>query len=146
MCYSNHHGMRGGCGYASKGMGHHGGHWARHHGAPRSAWFQPPVNIEELEDRYEIQLAAPGRNNADFQINVRGDILTISCGNQQGEDATASRWARHEYRLAAFERQFKLNDKIDVEGITARYADGILLVTLPKHPHAHTPAKDIYVA
>ena len=135
--------MHGGCGYASKGMGHHGGHWEQRHGGPRNAWFQPPVNIEEQEDRYEIHLAAPGRNNTDFQIKVQNNVLTISGGQQHTEGATAS---RQEFRLAAFERSFQLNDKIDADGITANYTNGILLVTLPKHPHAHTPVKDVFVS
>lgn len=135
--------MHGGCGYASKGTGHHGGHWAQRYGGHG---FRPPVNIEELEDRYEIRLAAPGRNSSDFQIKVQGEVLTVSGGRPQNENATASRWARQEYRLESFERQFQLNDKIDADGITAGYTEGILTVTLPKHPHAHTPSKDIFVS
>lgn len=135
--------MHGGCGHASKGMGHYGGHWAQHYGG---SGFRPPVNIEELEDRYEIRLASPGRSSADFQIKLHGDVLTISGGRPHNEDATSSRWARQEYRLESFERQFQLNDKIDAESISAAYTDGILVVTLPKHPHAHTPSKDIFVS
>jgi len=135
--------MHGGCGYASKGMGHHGGHWAQRYAGQG---FRPPVNIEELEDRYEIRLFAPGGNSADFQVKVQAGILTISGGRQHNEDASAPRWGRQEYRMESFERQFQLNDKIDAEGITASYTDGILVVTLPKHPHAHTPLKDIFVS
>lgn len=94
-----------------------------------------------------MQLAAPGRTGADFQINVRADVLTISCRPQEENGSAASaQWSRREFRTSAFERQFLLNEKIDAESISARYADGILVVMLPKHPEAHTPAKDIFVA
>jgi HSP20 family protein len=147
MCYSNHHGMRGGYGPAAKGMGGFQGRMAQGGPWARGAWFQPPVNIEELEDRYELHLAAPGRTKADFQLSVAGDVLTISSRKQEESDLAASQnWTRREFRTVAFERQFQLNEKIDAEGIAASYADGVLVVTLPKLASAQTPAKDIFVA
>jgi HSP20 family protein len=113
----------------------------------RGGWFQPPVNIRELEDRYELHLAAPGRSKQDFQLKVQGDLLTITGKGQEESDiAQSTNWARQEFRTAAFERQFQLNEKMDGDGITANYVDGVLVVTMPKFAHAHTPAKDVYVA
>ena len=146
MCYSNHHGMRGGYGHAAKGMGY-GGRFGQGNPWMRGAWFQPPVNIEELGDRYELHLAAPGRTKSDFQISTQGDVLTIASRKQEESDLAARQnWTRREFRTVPFERQFQLNEKIDAEGITASYTDGVLVVTLPKLASAHTPARDVYVA
>ncbi len=147
MCYGNHHGKHGGWGHASKGMGY--GPWANaqasgHH---RGGWFQPPVNVEELEDRYELHLAAPGRSKEDFQIGLQGDVLTITGRRREESDlGKGKNWTRREFKTVPFERQFSLNEKIDAEGIAARYTDGVLVVTLPKLPGAQSPAKDIFVA
>lgn len=129
-------------------MGGFGDRWAHAHGSgPSANWYQPPVNIEELEDRYEIHLAAPGRSKVDFQLSVQGYVLTIACRKQEeGNLATPSNWTRREFRTVAFERQFTLNEKIDAEGIAASYNDGVLVVKLPKLPGAQTPAKDFFVA
>ena len=123
------------------------GRWAQGHGSPRAGWFQPPVNVEEMEDRYELHLAAPGRSKEDFQIGLQGDLLTITGRKREESDlAASSNWTRREFKTVPFERQFSLNEKIDAEGIVARYTDGVLIVTLPKLPGAQSPTKDIYVA
>lgn len=143
--------MRGGYGHAGKGWGGHG-RWGQGFGGPQSGWarggwFQPPVNVQELEDRYELHLAAPGRSKQDFQISVQGDILTISAQKQEESDLTKSaNWTRREFKTVAFERQFQLNEKIDANGIAATYTDGVLVVSLPKLPRAQTPARDVFVA
>jgi HSP20 family protein len=138
MCFSHHHGMNRGCGQAARE--------SRMQGFRRN-WHQPPVNIEEFEDRYELYLVAPGRSKSDFQLHVMGDILTVSCRKQEESDLASGASRLHqEFRTAAFERQFLLNEKIDAENISARYEDGVLVVTLLKVPGAQTPAKDIYVA
>ena len=36
----------------------------------------PPVNVRELDDRYELYLFAPERKNEDFQLALRDRILT----------------------------------------------------------------------
>jgi len=145
MCYGNHQGRHGGWGHAAKGMGH--GPWANAQGGPRGGWFQPPVNVEELDDRYELHLAAPGRAKEDFQIGLQGDLLTITARKREESDlGKAPNWTRREFKTVPFERQFSLNEKIDVEGIAARYTDGVLVVTLPKLLGAQVPAKDIFVA
>ncbi len=113
----------------------------------RGGMFQPPVNIRELEDRYELHLAAPGRSKQDFQLKVQGNLLTITGKGQEESDiAQNSNWARQEFRTVAFERQFQLNEKMDADAIAANYVDGVLIVTLPKFASAHTPARDVYVA
>ncbi|MCC6726901.1 MAG: Hsp20/alpha crystallin family protein [Saprospiraceae bacterium] len=154
MCYGNHFGMHGGHGHSDRRTGGFGGRWAQG-GNPwaqgpwaRGGWFQPPANIQELQDRYELHLAAPGRNKSDFQLSVQDGVLTVACRNKQEESdlATQQNWIRQEFRTMNFERQFQLNEKIDAEGITASYTNGVLVVTLPKLASAQSQAKDVFVA
>lgn len=141
MCHGHKHHQHWGRG-CGKGHGKHGGwsRWAQYRGG---GWFQPAVNVREESDRYELYLVAPGRKKDDFHLTVKDDVLTIAARTVEGE---ASDWKRQEYQLAAFERRFELNPKIDPDGIAARYADGILIVTLPKRPGADTPDQEIFVA
>jgi len=37
-----------------------------------------PVNLRETENSYEMELVAPGLRKEDFQLNISGDMLTIS--------------------------------------------------------------------
>jgi HSP20 family protein len=52
---------------------------------PWNEWFNngrmlttPAVNITENKDDYKISVAAPGLKKSDFNIDVEGNILTIS--------------------------------------------------------------------
>jgi len=37
----------------------------------------PAVNIKETADSYEVEVAAPGMNKKDFNVQLEGNILTI---------------------------------------------------------------------
>ena len=38
----------------------------------------PAVNIKELDSLFQIELAVPGKNRNDFQIEIEDGLLTIS--------------------------------------------------------------------
>ena len=38
----------------------------------------PAVNIKELDSLFQIELAVPGKNKNDFQIEIEDGLLTIS--------------------------------------------------------------------
>ncbi len=98
--------------------------------------YVAPVNIQETDKSYELHLVAPGLKKEDFRINLEKDTLTISYqhGEQKEEnkDQPKEKWLRSEYRMRSFKRSFTLNEKVDAGNISAKYTDGVLLVTLPK--------------
>lgn|SRR5690606_383115 len=110
-----------------------------------------PVNIKETDAVYEINVMAPGLKKDKFMLNVDKNVLHISYDDQEEvkeevkEDETAEKWLRKEYKLRTFRRSFTLNDKVNVMDISAKYSDGILVVTLPKKESAQTAAKEITV-
>ena len=106
--------------------------------------MRPPVNVQELDDRYELSVFAPGLTKADFLISLEGDVLTIATKKQEN-NADSTKWTRREYNPEAFERQFVLNEKIDREQISARYEDGVLIVTMAKLPWQEGPKQEIAV-
>lgn len=96
-------------------------------------WFVP-VNVKDNKDWYEIHVYAPGLSKDAFQVTVTGDILSIRF--EHGQQNEQSDWLHQEYARQPFERQFQLNGKVDTAGISARYTDGVLELTLPKLPGA----------
>lgn len=96
--------------------------------------FKAPVNIRETENSYELHLVAPGLTKEDFKINIDQDLLNISYERKEEnkDEPSAVKWLKSEFKLNSFKRTFSLNDKIDAEKISAKYADGILVVTLAK--------------
>lgn len=129
---------RGGFGSAW-GRGKFGRFAGRHWGA------HPPVNIEETGEAYSISLFAAGLVKERVTLTVKDDVLTIAYpGANAGSEP--DNYTYQEYNQGAFERSFRLNDKVLVEAISASYADGILKVVLPKNPATNKPAQTISVA
>jgi HSP20 family molecular chaperone IbpA len=105
---------------------------------------QTLVNIRETADYYELFVFAPGLSKDAFNVSIADDVLVISTAAGNNEAKAKSQWIHHEYQRNGFERRFQLNNKIETEGITARYNDGVLELMLPKA--AGTSAQEINVA
>ena len=80
--------------------------------------------VKQLDDRFEVSLAAPGIEKKDFTITVEGDNLTIAynVGDTTNHYASATNYTK----------SYKLPSYSDVENICATYKNGVLVVTVPK--------------
>jgi HSP20 family protein len=93
----------------------------------------PSVNITEDDAKYSLQLAAPGLTKQDFNLRVENDHLIISVEKKnEKEETSPGRFTRREFNYSSFKKSFRLDDKINREGISAAYENGILNLTLPK--------------
>jgi len=107
---------------------------------------QVPVNIRETDKSYEMEMIAPGFSREDFQLNISGDMLTISVQRkEENKEENRNGWLRQEYRMHAFTRSFNLDDSVDAGRISARYENGVLLLELPKKEGAQKLSRTINV-
>ncbi len=104
--------------------------------SPRPVMSMPKVNILESEDGFVVELAAPGWEKSDFNIEVNEDVLTVSTKIENGDKEDSRVFIKREFGVASFERSFRLPDTIDGEKIAAAYDKGILSITLPKKEEA----------
>jgi len=116
----------------------------KHKMAQGRGGHSPKVNVQELDDRYELFVYAAGYAKEDFKVDLTDDTLIIA-GNSKTETEANYNWRRQEFRLRTFERQFELNDKIDKDAIEAKYEDGILKVTLAKKEGFETVRKEVKI-
>ena len=106
----------------------------------------PPVNVVELADQFQIQVAAPGMDKGDFEIKVEKDVLTIS-GQHERPAVEGENYRRKEFGSYAFKRHFQLPDTVEAGAIQASYVNGVLLVAVPKREEAkEKPPRKIEVA
>lgn len=105
----------------------------------------PPINITEKDHAYQIDLAAPGYEKADFKINMEGNVLNISSEKRDEQKEETDKSIRREFSYKAFKRSFTLDEKIDVEKIDARYENGVLKIELPKKQLPQATAKEINI-
>ena len=94
----------------------------------------PSVNIVEHDAHFTMQLAAPGLQKSDFNINIENDYLVISAEKQTEKEETGNqgKFTRREFNYSSFKRSFQLDENIHREGIAASYENGVLNITLPK--------------
>jgi HSP20 family protein len=104
-----------------------------------------PVNINEAENGYELQFNVPGRNKEDFTINVENGQLTVSYEKKEQNNSTNVKAVRREFSFHSFKRSFNLDEKINADGIEAKYENGILKVFLPKKEEVKNAPKQISI-
>ena len=102
------------------------------------------VNIYKTDASYEMLVFAPGRIREHFKLDVRGNELIISYTPPEG--FPKQEWIRREYSRGGFERTFTLDETIDAGNITAKYADGVLQVTLPVIPGKEASKHEITIS
>ena len=107
----------------------------------------PSVNIKENTDAFEVEVAAPGFDKSDFNIELNNDILTISSENQtENEVKEDEKITRREFSYQSFSRSFTLPELVEDEKISAKYENGILSIKIPKKEEAKPkPVKQIAV-
>jgi len=97
----------------------------------------PSVNIRETKDNYEVEVAAPGMDKTDFKVLLDGNTLSISSAKENRQETNDEGYTRREFSYQSFKRSFELpKDVVDQESITARYENGLLLLTIPKREDA----------
>jgi HSP20 family protein len=106
----------------------------------------PAVNITEDKDFYEVSLAVPGMKKDDFNIDVDGNMLTISSEKEESKEEKDKKFTRKEYSYSSFSRSFTLPEEINKEKIEAKYDGGVLKISLPRKEEVKkTSAKHIAV-
>lgn len=106
-----------------------------------AVFTQPSVNIVESETGYRLEVAAPGFEKAEFNIDVDHNVLTISAEKKQEQKEEKDNYTRREFSYASFKRSFTLPETVEAENISAAYENGILNVSLPKKTEAKKETK-----
>jgi HSP20 family protein len=94
----------------------------------------PKVNIRELDDSFNIEMAVPGMKKSDFEVNLDNNTISISAKTESNENENG--YTRREFSYSSFNRNFVLPETVDESKIDAKYEDGILKIVLPKKDEA----------
>ena len=97
------------------------------------AGYVPSVNITEKEDKYCIEVSAPGFDKSDFNVVVEDGLLKISGEHRSENETDETSFVRKEFNYGSFTRQLNLKDVVDIDNIVAKYENGILRLELAKN-------------
>lgn len=110
----------------------------------RGEWM-PAVNIKDNEKDYEIEMAAPGMKKKDFKITVENGVLNILAEKEESKEEKEDNYTRKEFSFNSFCRSFTLPANVQEDDIAAKYADGILRLTLKKAKVEEPAMKEVKV-
>ena len=94
--------------------------------------ISPVVDIFETVNDYILIANLPGVERSNIQVKL-DDKSLIVFGKINFEEAVNRKYILNEKEIGNYFRSFKISDSIDKEKINARYDNGQLIVTLPKH-------------
>ncbi len=98
---------------------------------PNHYFAVPPANIAETDKDFRIELAVPGYQKSDFNIELDENLLVVSLEKQNNSEDNQE-YVLKEFDYSNFQRSFRLSDKVKKEDISAKYKNGVLNIVIPK--------------
>jgi HSP20 family protein len=93
----------------------------------------PKVDVTAYDDRIEIESEIPGLKKEDVSVEVCDGILTIRGNKRQDvEEKKGGKIVFKELKRSSFQRSFLLGDTLDVNGVDAKFDNGVLNVVIKK--------------
>lgn len=106
----------------------------------------PSIDVTETDKDIEITAELPGLEEADVQINVADNLLTIRGEKKAEKEEKDKNYRLVERSYGAFERTLELPAGVDADAIKASIAKGVLTVTVPKPAPAQAKKIEIQSA
>jgi HSP20 family protein len=104
--------------------------------APRGMMQNEPtigLEVSETDQAYLVKAEIPGVKKEDIKVDVRGNRVSISAETRrESGQKEGARILRSELYYGQQSRSFTLEQDVDDAKAEAKYADGILELTLPK--------------
>jgi HSP20 family protein len=101
--------------------------------------LQIKVDVEENDKAYTVKAEVPGVKKEDINVQIEGNQVSITAESKQEKDVKENgKVIRSERYYGSQFRSFSLGTDVDQAAATAKYADGILQLTLPKKASAAT--------
>ena len=95
----------------------------------RQAWNGPKMDLSETDAAYELAVELPGVKKEAIEVSVYENDVTITAEATTEEERN---WLLRERSVGRFSRTIALPEAVDDAASQARYADGVLYLTLQK--------------
>jgi HSP20 family protein len=92
----------------------------------------PPMNITQDDDNYYLRAEVPGIKPNELSISAVRNRVSLGGKREIQPEHERASYHRKERAEGSFSRTVTLPMDVDAERVDARYADGILTLTLPK--------------
>ena len=96
------------------------------------ALLTPHMDVSETERELRIQVELPGVSEQDIEVSLHEDVLTIRAEKKQERKEEREGVHFSERSFGTFQRSLRLPFQVNPDQVQARFANGVLSVTLPK--------------
>lgn len=104
-------------------------------GVPRQAPRRPAMDVAESADAYTLTFDLPGMRREQVKVDVEGDRLRVEASTAS-EPAGDQRVVWRERAQPGFVRELTLPDDADGATVAAKFADGVLSLTIGRRAKA----------
>ncbi len=102
----------------------------------RDGDWMPAADVESDAAGYTFRFDVPGVAKDDIDIRLEDGVLSVSGKRESDSETTDGTLHRRERVYGSFTRSFKLPRDADSDNVTAKYDNGVLVLTVAKHPSA----------
>jgi HSP20 family protein len=98
----------------------------------RDGKFLPEANMVETDKTVEVTVELPGMKPEEVKVEIKENALWVTGEKKEEKEEKGKTFHRIERRAGMFRRIFQLPVEVTEEKVDARFADGVLKITLPK--------------
>lgn len=95
-------------------------------------WAFLAADVFDDANKVIVRIEAPGMRREDFNVELKGDVLTVWGEKRIDREATEGRWRVVQCAYGSFRRDVALPVSVKADQTQASYRDGVLRIELPK--------------
>ncbi|MDD5762126.1 MAG: Hsp20/alpha crystallin family protein [bacterium] len=99
---------------------------------PVDSACQPPSDVVEVDDAVRVLLEIPGVPASSVQVRVLGNRIEVTGEKIPDFPAGETSFLCLERIFGKFQRAFEVRGSVNLGEVSARMANGILVITIPK--------------
>ena len=106
----------------------------------------PDMDMHDGEKDVTLSIELPGVDEKDIDLSVAGQTVTVSGEKKSEKETKEGESVRRERSYGSFSRTVTLPFRVDGDKVAAKFAKGVLTVTVPKPEDAMRQAKKVPIA
>lgn len=96
----------------------------------------PALDLTEVDGGYQIKMDVPGMKAEDINIDINGDLVTVTGERKEEKEEKGEKFHRVERQFGAFSRTVRLPFAVKEDKVDAQLKEGVLTLKLPKTDEA----------
>ena len=94
--------------------------------------LRPAMDASENDQAYSLSFDLPGITREQIEVTIEGRDLRVEAKADDAVPGDGARVLRRERHAPRYARRIELGSEVDAEAASARFANGVLTLRLPK--------------